>query len=125
VGWAGREDAPTEGAVARRVMQEEYGLALRWVDDRSRDTAENAARMAALASPDGIRRIALVTDAMHMPRADAAFRRAGFEVVPAPTGLLRPEQREVLEWMPSSRGLVACREVLREWLGSLVARAAG
>ena len=124
VGWAGPDGAPTEGTVARRVLQEDYGLALRWLDERSRDTAENATRMAELAGRDGIRRIALVTDATHMPRAAAAFRRAGFDVVAAPTGWVLPEQHELLQWLPSSRGLVACREVIREWLGALVARMA-
>jgi uncharacterized SAM-binding protein YcdF (DUF218 family) len=125
VGWAGRSGAPSEGAVARRVLQEDYGLGLRWLDDTSRDTAENARRMAEIAGRDGIRRIALVTDATHIARATAAFRRAGFEVVPAPTGLMLPEESEVLEWLPSTRGLVACREVIREWLANLVARTAG
>jgi uncharacterized SAM-binding protein YcdF (DUF218 family) len=124
VGWAGVEGSASEGSVARRLLQEDYGLPVRWLEDRSRDTAENATRMAELAGREGVRRIALVTDATHMPRAAAAFRRAGFEVVPAPTGLLLQEQRDVLDWLPSSRGLVACREVIREWLGGLVARAA-
>jgi uncharacterized SAM-binding protein YcdF (DUF218 family) len=123
VGWAGAPGAATEGSVTRRVLQEDYGLALRWLDDRSRDTAENADRMAELARPDGVRRIALVTDAVHMPRAAAEFRRAGFEVVPAPTDFLLPKERELLEWLPSTRGLAACRYVIREWLGRLVARA--
>jgi uncharacterized SAM-binding protein YcdF (DUF218 family) len=122
LGWGSPDDAVAEGTVARRMLQEDYGLNVRWLDDRSRDTAENAARIAELAGRDGVRRIALVTDAIHMPRAAAAFRRAGFEVVPAPTAFPRAEQRELLEWLPSARGLVTCRYVLREWLGALVAR---
>ena len=123
VGWGSMEGAAAEGSVARRMLQEDYGLSPRWVDDRSRDTAENATRMAELAGRDGVHRIALVTDATHMPRAAAEFRRAGFDVVPAPTNFARPEHREVLEWLPSTPGLVACREVIREWLGGIVARA--
>lgn len=122
-GWGGADPAVTEGTVARRMLQEDYGLALRWMDDRSRDTAENAARMAELAGRDGVRRIALVTDAVHMARAAAAFRRAGFEVVPAPTDFPRPRRGSLLEWLPSTDGIATCRHVLREWLGRLVARA--
>lgn len=124
VGWGGVDGAESEGTVARRMLQEDYGLPVRWLDDRSRDTAENAERMAQLLRRDGVRRIALVTDAIHMPRAAAAFRRVGFEVVPAPTDFPRPERSAILEWLPSSPGFVACRHVLREWLGGLVARAA-
>ena len=122
VGWAGPDGAPTEGAVARRVLQEDYGLALRWVDDRSRDTAENAARMAELLRRDGVRRIALVSDASHIPRAAAAFRAAGFEVIPAPTDFPLRLERPLLEWLPSAHGLTSSRELLREWLGRAVAR---
>jgi uncharacterized SAM-binding protein YcdF (DUF218 family) len=123
LGWGGMDGAETEGTVARRMLQEDYGLQVRWLDDRSRDTEENATRMAELARRDGVRRIALVTDAIHMPRAAAAFRRAGFEVVPAPTDFPGPQLNAVLEWLPSAAGLVACRHVIREWLGGLVARA--
>lgn len=125
IGWGAAGTATeAEGTVARRVLQDEYGLTARWVDDQSRDTAENAARMAQLLRPANIRRIALVTDATHMPRAAAAFRRQGFEVLPAPTGLPEPQGRALLEWLPSSTGIEVCRELVREWLARLVARVA-
>lgn len=123
VGWAAAgTGAEPEGAVARRVL-EEYALEPRWVDDRSRDTGENAARMAQLLHPAGVRRIALVTDATHMPRAAAAFRRAGFEVLPAPTGFPSPQARPLLEWLPSGVGVQTNRSLVREWLARVVARA--
>jgi uncharacterized SAM-binding protein YcdF (DUF218 family) len=125
IGWGGIAGVASEGSVARRLLQEDYGLAVRWLDERSRDTAENAARTAELTRSDGVRRIALVTDAIHMPRAAAEFRRAGFEVVPAPTAVPLAQQSEVLEWLPSTRGLATCRYVIREWLGGLIARAGG
>jgi uncharacterized SAM-binding protein YcdF (DUF218 family) len=106
------------------VLQEDYGLALRWMDEHSRDTAENAARMAELLRRDGVRRIALVTDASHIPRAAAAFRAAGLEVIPAPTDFPIRLERPLLEWLPSAHGLTTCRELLREWLGRAVARMA-
>jgi uncharacterized SAM-binding protein YcdF (DUF218 family) len=123
VGWAAAGTATaSEASVAQRVLQEDYGLAVRWLDDRSRDTAENAARSAELLQPAGVRRIALVTDATHMLRAAAEFRRVGFEVVPAPTGFPRPRSRALLEWLPSAPGIETNRELIREWLGRQVAR---
>ncbi|HEX7891375.1 MAG TPA: YdcF family protein [Ramlibacter sp.] len=122
MGWAASErQQEAEGAVARRVLQDEYGLAVRWVDERSRDTAENAARMVEILRPERIARIALVTDAAHMPRAAAAFRAAGFDVVPAPTDFPVVHNRPVLEWMPSPHGAATNRYLVREWLGRLVA----
>jgi uncharacterized SAM-binding protein YcdF (DUF218 family) len=124
IGWAAA-GTPTEaeGTVAKRVLRDEYGLTLRWMDDRSRDTAENAAHMAELLRRDRIRRIALVTDATHMARAAAAFSAVGLEVVPAPTNFPVAADRPILEWMPSSHGAEACRQLLREGLARLVARA--
>lgn len=118
IGWAAAgTSTESEGAVARRVLQEEYGLPLRWLDDQSRDTLENAARMAALLRPAGVRRIALVTDASHMERAAAAFRAEGLEVLPAPTLFPTASARPLLEWLPSIQGADTCRQLLREWLG--------
>lgn len=124
VGWAAADTATeSEGAVARRVLAQDYGLSLRWLDERSRDTQENVRRMAEVLLPAGIRRIALVTDATHMPRAQRHFRDAGFEVLPAPTDFPIAEGRSVLQWLPSGQGLDLSRQVLREWLASRVARA--
>lgn len=122
VGWAAAgTGAPSEAAVAARVMEQEYGLPLQWVDARSRDTAENASRMAAMLLP-GIRRIALVTDATHMPRAVAHFEAVGFEVLPAPTDFPAAGSGALLEWLPSGHGLDLSRQVLREWLAHRVAQ---
>jgi uncharacterized SAM-binding protein YcdF (DUF218 family) len=124
VGWAGTGSAQaTEGEVAARVAQQDFGVTLRWVDDQSRDTAENAVQIAKLLQADGVRRIALVTDAAHMPRATLAFESAGFEVTVAPTRFVLPRSRQLLEWLPTTHGLQASREVLHEWLGQWVAHA--
>lgn len=118
VGWASAGTGiAAEADVARAMLKDDYGLELRWSDSRSRDTAENATRMAEAMRGDKIQRIALVTHASHMPRARAAFETAGFQVTPAPTGFAVPRERKLLEWMPSVHGLDLSRQVLREWLG--------
>lgn len=115
LGWGGRGTASEAQAVALSA-REDFGFVPRWLDDQSRDTRENAEKMAALMHPQGVRRIALVSDAWHLPRAALEFRRAGFEVVPAPTRLPLPQARTALEWLPSTEGLTLSRQVLREWL---------
>jgi uncharacterized SAM-binding protein YcdF (DUF218 family) len=112
---AGARPGPSEAAVARRAALQQ-GMALRWVDDQARDTAQNADRMAQLMQRDGIKRIALVTDPWHMPRATHAFTMSRFEVTPAPTTGPVPLERSLLEWLPSSHGLTTSRQVIREWL---------
>lgn len=118
VGWgaAGLKSLPTE-AEAAKAFVEDGGLRIRWLDDRSRDTTENAQRLAELLHAQGVRRVALVTDAWHLPRSIRAFEHAGFEVLAAPTGFIVPESSPWLQWLPSAKGLSDSRHVLREWLG--------
>lgn len=123
VGWANvGSGTPPEAVVARRVAQEEHGLALRWAEDQSRDTAENGTLMAALLKRDGIRHIVLVTNAFHMPRSIEAFRGTGIEVTPAPMGFIGPMDRPLLDWLPSTTGMNSSRLVLREWLALQITR---
>ncbi|MGH6626637.1 MAG: YdcF family protein [Burkholderiaceae bacterium] len=123
VGWANAGTAaPSEGEVARRAALQDHGLALRWVDEQSRDTAENARMLGALLKRDGIQRIALVTHAWHMPRSVRAFEAAGFEVTAAPTGYIVAMNRPLLEWLPSAHGLQSSRQLLHEWLGLQLSR---
>jgi uncharacterized SAM-binding protein YcdF (DUF218 family) len=56
-----------------------------WLEDRSRNTYENALYCAQILSEKGIQRILLVTSAMHMPRAVRLFEAQGLEVTPLPT----------------------------------------
>src|SRR5690606_3989740 len=62
------------------VPDEALGL-----EDASVNTSSNAARTAELLRAAGIDHILLVTSALHMPRARAAFERTGLTVFPAPT----------------------------------------
>lgn len=122
VGWSNvGTGAPAEADLARALLAAEYGLALTWVDNRSRDTRENAREMARLLRVDGVSRVVLVTDSWHMPRAAAAFRSAGLEVTPAPMGFPVAGERPLLQWLPSVGGLGLSRTVLREWLALRVA----
>lgn len=117
VGWAaaGRDRHPTE-AQAALALAREYQQDIRWLDDQSRDTAENARQMRALMRDDHIGRLVLVTHAWHMPRSIHHFEQAGFKVTAAPMGFVQPVSRPLLEWLPSARGLLTSRDVLREWL---------
>ena len=123
LGWgASNGQIISEGEVARRAAQQDYGLALRWIDTQSRDTMENAQFLKPLMEKDKVQRIALVTHAWHMPRSVRAFERAGFIVTPAPMGFVLPSRNGVLQWTPSADGLGASQLILKEWLGLLAQR---
>jgi hypothetical protein len=51
------------------------------IEGGSINTHENAILSFQMLAPHSIRKILLVTSAMHMPRAAGAFRKAGFEVI--------------------------------------------
>jgi len=89
-----------------------------WTERESRSTFENAVFSARLLSGKGIRRIVLVTEAYHMPRSAACFRKAGLEVTPAPVA--RRSSRfhwSAREFFPSAAKIAENEEALHEWVG--------
>lgn len=119
VGW-GQSDAAPEARVAAKIATEEFNRPIKWLEEDSRDTRENAARTLALLKPAGITHIVLVTHGYHMPRALRDFNQAagpGITIEPAPLGLARKLESPTLEWMPSARGFSQMRQVLREAIG--------
>ncbi|MBI5258594.1 MAG: YdcF family protein [Burkholderiales bacterium] len=116
---------PTEGEIALRVSQRDFGVALRWVETRSRDTNENAIYSVALLREHGIDHVVLVTHGFHQQRALAAFGRAiarsgaTMQVLPAPMGMKVRGPLEWGDWMPSSEGFALTRLAWHEWLGWL------
>lgn len=119
VGWASAGTTTVAEALGAQQALKDFGLPLRWAEDKARDTAESATLTRRLLQKDGIERIALVTHAWHMPRSVAAFTAAGFTVTPAPTDFIQPESRDILEWLPSSDGIRNNRNIVREWLGQV------
>jgi uncharacterized SAM-binding protein YcdF (DUF218 family) len=107
-----------EGEVMARVLQQDFNTPVKWIEDRSTTTAENAAQSFALLQPAGHTRIALVTSAWHMPRAERTFRKAGFDVIPAPTAYTSRRESRLTDWLPSAEGLYATHVALWELLGA-------
>jgi uncharacterized SAM-binding protein YcdF (DUF218 family) len=109
----------SEAAAMATVMEKEFGIGVRWREDESRDTAENAEFSARMLRAAGIRRVLLVTQAYHMPRARRLFAQAGLEVVPAPTEIPRErdEAPALLDFLPSASALLQSYYALHEWQG--------
>lgn len=76
---------PSEASVVARMLIGMGVAAERLtLEDRSRDTFENAQLTRALLTPAAGERWLLVTSATHMPRAMGVFRKAGFALEPWP-----------------------------------------
>jgi uncharacterized SAM-binding protein YcdF (DUF218 family) len=90
VGGAPNGEGVPEGILMRDILQQEFDVPVLANEHASRNTYENAMFAGELLLPQGIRRIILVTQAVHMPRAVRVFEHAGFEVIPAPTDYTMP-----------------------------------
>jgi len=116
--------APTGGATEAELMREaletEFGVAVRWTEDRSRNTHENAVRSAEILNAAGIHRVVLVGHAFDMPRAVAEFAYQGIATIRAPTGIAVRDLDYPMVLMPSIAGLEGSYYALYEILGNAV-----
>ena len=96
------------------------------LENRSRDTYENALFTRAMVEPQPGETWLLVTSAFHMPRAMGLFRKAGFDVVAWPTDY-KTAGSETLG-LAQDNALDSLRNLslaIREWIGLIAYRAAG
>ena len=113
----------TEAEVIAEIMENELAVKVRWREDKSTNTAENAQFSAKILRQAGIKRVVLVTQAFHIPRARLLFERAGLEVIPAPTGFKSlQEVSPLMGWLPQASALHNSYYALHEWLGIFWAR---
>lgn len=117
----------SEASLMRAMLEGELSVPVRWVEDQSRTTSENAALSAAMLKDGGIGAIVLVTHAFHMPRARAAFEAVGLVVYPAPhdwlSGSVNPRSLRAL-W-PTAEAFALSSLAVRELLGRLWYRLIG
>jgi uncharacterized SAM-binding protein YcdF (DUF218 family) len=123
IGWAQTGGSMPEAQVAARIAQQEFGRPLKWVEERSRDTRQNAAFSIALLKPQGITQVLLVTHDVHQARALRAFREAAgdsMQIVAAPLGTLTQRPAGAIDWFPTETGFKTVRQVLHEAFGRLL-----
>jgi uncharacterized SAM-binding protein YcdF (DUF218 family) len=95
------------------------------VEDRSATTFENAVFSARILRSKSIHRIVLVTDAVHMFRAQRTFERLGFAVTPAPCDFHSVYEWGLEDFLPSTRAVTWNDEVMHEVVGALWYRLKG
>lgn len=89
----------------------------------SRNTAENARGSVKLIREIGVRRVLLVTSAMHMPRAlrifQADLQGFGVRVLPASTNVegLPGTLHWLKQWLPDANALALSSRAVKEYLG--------
>ncbi len=96
------------------------------IEDKSRNTDENARFSAALVHPQPDQTWLVVTSAYHMPRAMGLFRKAGFAAVAYPVDY--QSLGGWRDWRPVAdpvRGLRVVDLAVHEWVGLVAYRASG
>ncbi|HWP14118.1 MAG TPA: YdcF family protein, partial [Xanthobacteraceae bacterium] len=120
-------DGATEAEFAVRLF-ESFGIEKSRIilENRSRDTDENARFTKELVQPKDGERWLIVTSAHHMPRAVGAFRAIGFPVEAFPVDYRTRGAIDMLR--PFSNvgdGLRRTDTAMREWIGLVVYRISG
>lgn len=106
-----------EATAMKSVLEDDFKSPVRWTENSSNNTLDNARFSRQVLSAAGVRSIYLVTHGWHMPRAILAFEHAGFEVIPAPTGFTTSYKLTVLDFMPSAFALLKSSRFMHEILG--------
>ena len=105
------------GLSMARVFEYEFAIPVKWHEDESTNTRENADFSAKILKKDGVTHILLVTDAMHMRRAKLVFEQAGLRVTCAPTLFFSRDEIGLFSYLPSAEGLRRSHYAMYEWLG--------
>jgi uncharacterized SAM-binding protein YcdF (DUF218 family) len=110
-------DQPPLARLMAHSLEADFGVSPRWVEARAADTRDNAGFAAALLRADGISAAWLVTQGWHMPRAQGAFARLGFRVLPAPVRHSLAPQLAPASLLPRANHLTDSWFALHEWAG--------
>lgn len=112
-------NATSEASQMKSALEQDFQVPVRWAEDASDNTFENARNSYQILQKSGIHKIYMVTHAWHMPRSAAVFRRAGFEVIEAPTAFTTRYQTDLLAFMPRAGALNDTSISVHEAIGML------
>lgn len=123
VGTKAETDQPSEASVAVATLKTLGLPPLRWAEGESADTRGNAKHSAAELRRRGTRKVLLVTDDLHMPRALKHFRQSApdVEFIAAPLARAAGDDWRWQDYLPSQRGAQRASYLAYE----LAARVAG
>jgi len=134
INWKG--GGPSESADMAQILTSIGVPASAIVQDpTSLNTYQNAVNVRAILKQLGIRKVLLVTSAMHMPRSLRIFQRQGIEAIPAPTDFLVTQQEieeptsspqaTLLNILPDTDRLENTTRALKEYMGMVIYRLRG
>jgi uncharacterized SAM-binding protein YcdF (DUF218 family) len=130
VDWLGNNEAPESADMAALMKPMGVPDAAIIQEPTSRNTRENAVNVKQIMDAQGIRKVLLVTSAMHMPRSLRIFQKLGIDAIPAPTDFLVSDrdrrdlqaspQALTLSFLPEAEQLRNTTRVLKEYVGIVI-----
>lgn len=113
-------------SLAMSGLLQEWGVPEQAIilEGESVNTYQNAINTRRLMDERGLKRVLLVTSALHMPRALATFRAVGVDALPSPTDykVVNKEERTILDFLPEAEALLGTTRAMKEYLGLVVYR---
>lgn len=115
------EEASIAGLTRRFLMDLGVPQTHVLIEDRSRDTYENALLSKLICDRYGFRNPLVVTSGYHLKRAVFSFEAVGLKVTPFPCGLTTYPEKDYhwYHWLPEADSLCGTSAALHEWLGLL------
>lgn len=110
----------SEAQIMSLVLKNEFDIKVKWIENKSTTTQENAKFSSKFLHEGGIKKIYLVTHFWHMPRSVSIFEKQGFEVIPIPGAYLHANQLILKELTPLDfypNDLNRVRQIWHEILG--------
>jgi uncharacterized SAM-binding protein YcdF (DUF218 family) len=106
-----------EATRIKKQLETDFHVTVRWTEENSLNTEENALFTAEILARENIQTIILVTHALHMRRARRMFEDRGLEVIAAPTGFSTHAPLEWRDFLPGAEGLKLTKSALHEIFG--------
>jgi uncharacterized SAM-binding protein YcdF (DUF218 family) len=105
------------------VLKNEMGSHIKYIEDRSKSTWQNAVFSAKLLRSHKIKSFYLVTNGWHMKRSMWCFEKQGLHPIPAPAGgkiIIKYDRFQ--NWLPSASALTVSVFSLHEYIGGIFYR---
>ena len=115
-GQVGGADAPLAELMSA-ALHDDFGVPVRWREDGSANTYENAAFSAEMLRRAGVPSALLVTHPWHMARALWSFRAVGYPVIPASRHGRELSLLSASSFFPQVPALLSSYYALHEFIG--------
>jgi uncharacterized SAM-binding protein YcdF (DUF218 family) len=115
-GWIENTSDSLADAMSR-ALKRDFRASVRWREDRSRNTWENAAFSAVILRRAGVPAAFVVTQPWHMARVLWSFAAAGYPALPAPTPIRQSLPLSAAILLPEVPSLLDSHYALHEMLG--------